>query len=560
MKIYKRCVILYNNRYWLRWINTFVILLLLLFLFKDLEAQNINGEKVIVGKESITIINFPDKVLNINFSDEAAYEYYIPKRREEKSISIQFNKEKQDAPNTNLLVNEGGRSHMFRIIFDSTYNINDDTRPPLWYDHSNLKELKAFVQKQKDRVDNPVDEIQEKKEAQEQQRKQAEQRNQEYAAAQKQREEELAKRNSLLEKQRKEEEANQKEQALAIAKAKKESEEKEKQFQIAQAKEAQEKKAAEEQARKEAEAVAKQKSEQEKQMKLLQEKAQKDQKASEELAKAKKDSEEKQRLQEEKIALQKAKEEENRRIAAEAIAKKEEEKRIAKEKLEKLEAERKEQEANKAYSEAGLWQRYGKKGINLYDVPREHMGTVISDFYIAKDTLLHYHISDSLLNAQGGNNLNIEAGETINKGVKITLLQITFKDVYSYYKLRIENNSTEDFLMGKTYLYWYNAQEKPIKMIKSSYITSVIKFPFVRPGTSQDVVFVTRSPNVISGESLVLFIDERRKEKGSASIVIDGDIYIRELKKVQHDVKTTGSKISENPSKPEKNKKRNAKK
>ncbi|MCH5688625.1 hypothetical protein LWM68_32870 [Niabella sp. W65] len=85
------------------------IVLILFFISSGWQAQtqNINGERILVGRESITVINFPDKVLNINFSDDAAYDYYIPKRREERSISLQFNKEQATGPNTGLLVNEG---------------------------------------------------------------------------------------------------------------------------------------------------------------------------------------------------------------------------------------------------------------------------------------------------------------------------------------------------------------------------------------------------------------------------------------------------------------------
>ena len=502
-------------------------------------AQNINGEKVVVGKESITIINFPDKVLNINFSDDAAYDYYIPKRREERSISIQFNKEKDNAPNTGLLVNEGGRSHMFRLIFDSAYNINDDTRPPLWYDHSNLKELKAFVQKQKEDAGKPKDEAAEKKETEEAQKKEAEKRKAEYAEAQQQREKELEEKAKLADQQRKQDEAKQKEQAANIAKAKKEADEKEKQLKLAAEKEAQEKKAAELKAEKDAADLAKQKAAEEQQLRQLKElQDKKDRKAAEALEKAQKAAEEKKRLLEEQRAKQKALDEEKRIKAAAETTRKEAERQSAQERLAKLEAERKEREANRAYSEVGLWQRYGKKGINVYDVPPGHMGTVISDFYIAKDTLRHFLVADSVMKNDTKDKLNIEAAPPANKQVKITLENIVFKDVYSYYKLKIENNSDEDFLMGKTYMYWYDVAEKPIKMIKSSYITYVTSFPLVRPHTSQYAVFTTRSPNVAPGESLVLFIDERRKDMGTASIVISSTAYDHELKKAQHDVKS----------------------
>ncbi|WP_460686411.1 hypothetical protein, partial [Niabella aquatica] len=202
-----------------------------------LYAQNINGERILVGKESITIINFPDRVLNINFSDDGAYDYYIPKRREEKSISLQFNKEKENAPNTALLVNEGGRSHMFRIVFDSTYNINDDSRPPLWYDHSSLKELKAFVQRQKELIakDNDEAAIARLDKEQEQERKrEMDAKKAEAMVIQKKKEAEAVQKAKEAEKQQKQEEIKLKEETASLAKAKKDAEEKEKQLLIAQ--------------------------------------------------------------------------------------------------------------------------------------------------------------------------------------------------------------------------------------------------------------------------------------------------------------------------------------
>ena len=530
-------------------------------------SQNINGQKIIIGRESITIINFPDKVLNINFSDDGAYDFYIPKRREEKSISIQFNKEKKTAPNTGLLVNEGGRSHMFRLMFDSTYNINDDSRPPLWYDHSNLKDLKTFVQKQKEEAAKPKDEAslaKEKKQQEEQERLEAEQRKADAIAAQKQQEADAAAKAQVVEKQRKAEEQAQKEQAIALAKAKKEAEEKEKLAKLAAQKEAAAKKTAEEKAAKDARELAKKQKEEEKKLadlkakqqaeaklkeeqlkqaqakkdaealaKAQAEKERKEKEAAEALAKAQQEAEEKHRLEEEKLAKQKALSEEKRKKAEEEAAKKEAEKIAAKERLTRLEEERKKMEEEKKYSEVGLWQRYGKKGIDLYNFPREHVPTVITDFYIAKDTLRNFLFSDSLLKTTTDDTLNIQAENTVNNGVNITLQHIVFKDIQTFYKLKIENTTNEDFLLGRTYMYWYDANNNAKQIIKSTYITYISFFPIVRPHSTQHIVFATRSPNMLDDESLVLFVDERRKEKGTASIVISGSTYNKELAKVQ---------------------------
>ena len=110
--------------------------------------------------------------------------------------------------------------------------------------------------------------------------------------------------------------------------------------------------------------------------------------------------------------------------------------------------------------------------------------------------------------------------------------------------------------MGRTYMYWYDAAEQAKMMVKGSYLTYIGFFPLVRPQTVQEVIFVTRSPNVVNNESLVLFVDERRKEKGTASIVIPGAVYNRELAKVQTPVLKPESRQQPAPATDKKSRKR----
>ncbi len=504
------------------------------------QAQNINGERILVGRESITVINFPDKVLNINFSDDGAYDFYIPKRREDKSISLQFNKEQATGPNTGLLVNEGGRSHMFRIVFDSTYNINDDSRPPLWYDHSNLKELKAFVQKQKENQSAGNDEAslaKQDKEQEDERKKQIDARKAEAALAQKKSSEEAAEKAREVAKLRKNEEAKEKEEAALIAKTKKDAEDKEKQLQLALQKEEADKKAKDLKDKKDAEELAKKQAAEQQRIKEL-----KIKNDAEALANAEKAAEAQQLLREQELVKKQAAEEEKRKKAAEEFARKEAEKKAAQEKLAQLEADRKKRQAESAYSEMGLWQRYGKKGIDVYNIPAGQMAMVNADFFIIADTLRNFRIADSLIRSNASNKINIAADKIINGGVKMTLENIAFKNVYTYYKVKIENETNEDFLLGRTYMYWYDKNEKAKMVIKGSYLTYISFYPIIRPHTSQYIVFATRSPNVVEDESLVLFIDDRRKEKGGTSIVVPGKYYVSELAKVQSSVKATGNK------------------
>lgn len=539
------------------------ILLILLFSLPgvQIKAQNINGERILVGRESITVINFPDKVLNINFSDDGAYDYYIPKRREEKSISLQFNKEQATGPNTGLLVNEGGRSHLFRVVFDSTYNINDDSRPPLWYDHSNLKELKAFVQKQKESQSAGNDEAgiaKQDKEQEAERKEQMEARKAEVALAQKKSGEEAAEKAREAEKLRKNEEVKEKEAAALIAKTKKDAEDKETQLQLVLQKEEADKKARALREKKEAEELAKKQAAEQQHIKELKSKDD-----AEALAKAEKAAEEQKLLREQELIKKQAAEEEKRRKAAEEFERKEAEKKAAQEKLAQLEADRKKREAEKAYSEMGLWQRYGKKGVDVYNIPAGQMAMVNADFFIVADTLRNYRIADSLIKNSASGKINIAADKVINGGVKMTLENIAFKDVHTYYKIKVENETNEDFLLGRTYMYWYDKNEKAKMIIKGSYLTYISFYPIIRPHTSQYIVFATRSPNVVEDESLVLFIDDRRKEKGGTSIVVPGRYYVSELAKVQSSVKSPGSKrqAEVKPEEPDtKSSKRNRKK
>ncbi len=170
------------------------------------------------------------------------------------------------------------------------------------------------------------------------------------------------------------------------------------------------------------------------------------------------------------------------------------------------------------------------------------MAMVNADFFIVADTLRNFRIADSLVKSSASEKINIAAGKIVNGGVKMTLENIAFKDVHTYYKVKIENETNEDFLLGKTYMYWYDKNEQAKMIIKGSYLTYISFYPIIRPRTSQYIVFVTRSPNVVEDESLVLFIDDRRKEKGGTSIVVPGKYYVSELAKVQSSVKATANK------------------
>lgn len=104
-------------------------------------AQSINGDKIQVSAQSLTVLKFNSPVTRYDFGTRDNYTCQV--RDIDNSLVI---KTIGDNPvNTNLYVNEGKRAHLFIIEFVKTIDIN---KVKLFYDYSNLKELKKHVEAQ----------------------------------------------------------------------------------------------------------------------------------------------------------------------------------------------------------------------------------------------------------------------------------------------------------------------------------------------------------------------------------------------------------------------------
>ncbi len=198
--------------------------------------------------------------------------------------------------------------------------------------------------------------------------------------------------------------------------------------------------------------------------------------------------------------------------------------------LEKLEKEKEQQKIERQYSEIGLWERYGSKGIILHEMPTEQYKLNNTDFYLANDTLKNYNVAQKIINTETKIPLNLKSNEFAD-GVMFNLEEIVFEGFNTYYKIKIDNKSKDDFLMGPIAMYWYNADKSPKMPVFCSYVTYIGFFPLVRPNTSQTIVYVTRTINMQKGEDLMLNIKERRAEKGYGYTMISDKIYNQELDK-----------------------------
>ena len=253
------------------------------------------------------------------------------------------------------------------------------------------------------------------------------------------------------------------------------------------------------------------------------------------IAKAKADEE---RKKQEALAKQEAlrKEEEKRKADAAAKAKVEEERKKreheeALARLKLLEEEKEKKRIEKAYSRVGLWERYGSKGINVFDIPEKQFSIANADFFLARDTLRNYNYSLGLL--QQSPVMNIQSDKTVNGGVSLALESIVFDAPNAYFKIKITNKSKDDFLMGFTGLYWYNEDGTPKKWLYCSYITYIAGFPIVPPGQETRIVLVTRDANIPDEDMLNINMSDRRPGKEPLNIVFGGDVYNKERMKIE---------------------------
>lgn len=258
---------------------------------------------------------------------------------------------------------------------------------------------------------------------------------------------------------------------------------------------------------------------------------------------------------------------ENERKLAEAVAKaKAEEERKKKEHeealalLKKIEEEKEKAKREKAYSRAGLWERYGSKGINVFDPPKMQMDYWNADCYLMKDTIKNYTYSMDLINKPA--NLNITSEKTVNGGVSLTLENIAFSEANAYFKIKVSNKSKDDFLMGATMVYWYNENGTPKKILKLSYMTYLQMMPIVPPGQEQHIVLVIRNASIQDNELININISERRPEKEKLDIVLEGKVYNKEqFKNAKPIVVETIESVSQDSDTPEqKGKKKKGKK
>lgn len=590
------------------------ITILCLFLGMYVNGQNLNKYPVNVAKSAPAFIKFKERIKTAEFSTPTAYDNYkIRVRNDDNTLIIQYTGTAGVGTDEGLSITEGNRSHFIIVSFLKDYDINKHAQ--LYYALDDLKALKNIVSEQSKLANaskEEVKEIQEKKQQDEEaERKKilaaAEQERIAKEADKKRKLEAESKAQVLKEQQEKEALAKAEKEKIAIEKEtlalekenkrlekekeaalKKENDIKIEQERIAKQKEAQQKKRDEEmaaKAEKERKALEERNKRLEKEkelaatkeneLKIAQEKA-----AFEKAEKKRKQQEEADRIAQEKaeatrIAKEKKDAEDARKKLAAIEAEKErlEKLRIEKEKRdaenkarlaaiqaekERLEVLRKQKEEENKYNEIGLWNRYGKQGINVYAIPEKQINWVNADFYLDTDTLNNYQTSAEVL-AKPDKKIKAQYGPFKNN-VSIELKDIYFKGAFTYYKLKINNPTDEDFLTGAVVANVYDSSKQHKLQLKISYFTYISAYPIIKPKTERYVVMVTRTPSIENTDDVVLLINERREERGSAYALIDGETFNNAMggieQKMPKKVEKIAAQDAEKSDKNEKPKKR----
>lgn len=555
------------------------------------QAQNIVGYKIQIAADAPAFIELPSEVDNARWDNNEMnnfYKFFTPNAN---VLQISYNGTPNPPKSGNgFSISQGKNTHIFYLEFIDKYDINKD--PTLFYNFSDKSKLKAAAElAKKQKAITAGNDIAQNEEALRKQKKE------ERAALVLKQKEDEEKKAAMLLAQKKHKAEVEAESKAAAEKAK--IEEANRQTEIAKAKKEAERIAAEEKkAKAQEEAIAKANAEADLKKKQEQEKKRKEQETEEKrLAAERKKQEEKDKLaaeqakQEaelEKLAKEKAarEEAEKKRLAdkaekerkeielaqkaaeererkAEVARKDAEAKQKAKEeaeaKLIALRAEQERQKAEKEYTQVGLWNRYGSKGINLYEIPIEQFAYNNADFYIAEDTLINANYSEQVLKQQDRININSET----KAGITFSLKSISFDGPYAYYKLEVDNQSKEDYLVGANILAWYNSDGSPKVYLKCSYLTHISFFPLVKPAEKKQFVYVTRAANINNDDRLVFSVQERRPTKPKFDVLFAGSDYLNEFSRVAKQItvseKDNGKKQSEETKAPKQNKKKNKK-
>ncbi|CAN5609232.1 hypothetical protein BH10BAC3_BH10BAC3_34920 [soil metagenome] len=169
------------------------------------------------------------------------------------------------------------------------------------------------------------------------------------------------------------------------------------------------------------------------------------------------------------------------------------------------------------YSQAELFKRYNT--INFREPPYGQKLT--ADAFFVEDTLENFNISNGVMAEPA----RLDISDSANN-VVLTLQGISFEGSNAYFKFRIQNFGTKEYLAGKMLLTWHR-KDGTTSDYYGSYITS---YPYVLPGKEFTVVYATRAATLAKDESFRFVLDDRLKTT-VLEIGIPAEVYTSEYER-----------------------------
>ncbi len=168
------------------------------------------------------------------------------------------------------------------------------------------------------------------------------------------------------------------------------------------------------------------------------------------------------------------------------------------------------QSAPLPYSRQDLFSKYPH--VNFHEPP-PGQGFNVTEYY---DTTENYRVSQMVMAEKPRMSITDKVDE-----IYLTCEGISFSGTNAFFKLKLSNNSKEDFLVGQMVLTWQKKDGSESKLYPG-YVSS---FPLLLPGREISIIYVAKSLPFLSDRDKLAFNLKDREKKIKLTLEIPADQY-----------------------------------
>lgn len=182
----------------------------------------------------------------------------------------------------------------------------------------------------------------------------------------------------------------------------------------------------------------------------------------------------------------------------------------------------------KVYNHVDLWKKY--PGVVFEDPPNGQ--SFAADYFLEYDTLENARVSYLIL----ADSPKISQSSDTTNNIHFELQGMYFSGTNCFMRIRIKNNSTDDYLVGQIFLQVFKSSGK-IYNAYPCFITDfpsygfLTSFPVLAPGVERTIVVTTRTVNIRNNDFLLVKVGDRLYHT-NLELQIQGDQYNRALEQI----------------------------